>query len=181
MMAKILHKSPEITRPQEFVLEDYKSLRREVEALQSEARLVAQVALGGGLAIYAWLATNEGQGLAKIGWWVPVTIPIFVLFHFADHMNKVGRISQYIRTYIEINNYYGWESFLYDNRNTKHSVFVRLSKITGLSCMIFSSGSIIYIVFWLSLLSITISIATCYSLNFCIFGGNSILPQGCCS
>lgn len=165
--------------PEQFRLEEYKSLRREIEALQSEARLVAQIALGGGIAIYAWLATHEDQELARIGWWVPVSIPVFVLAHFIDHIYKVDRIAQYIREYIELNP--GWESFVQCERNKANESrsFIGLPLIwikntPGLKWLKRSPGSIVYLAFWFVLFLLTSAIAMCYSL------GDLPLIRGCC-
>ena len=106
-----------MTFAEELAVEEYKSLRHEIDALTSESRLLVRLSLTGAAAIYAWLAVNAEAGVETFGWYIPIFIPLFGLLHSLSALSRVMLIAEYVRDNIDpIITVPGWESFLHRKR-----------------------------------------------------------------
>ena len=54
-----------MTFAEELAVEEYKSLRHEIDALTSESRLLVRLSLTGAAAIYAWLAVQIANDFVR--------------------------------------------------------------------------------------------------------------------
>ena len=118
----------------QFHLEEYKSLKTEIEYRVKGTDRIEYVLVAAMIATYAWLVSN-GSDLKNNQWiwWVPVAIPIIGALRQAALLRRIVHLSEYIRTLEQVlcskNPPTGWETFLLGKRRKELSA--RLISITG--------------------------------------------------
>lgn len=97
----------------DLVLEEYKSLRNEINTLAHETRLLVRLSIVGAAAIYAWLAVNADSDISVLGWYIPILIPIFGALLSYAHVSRISLIANYIKDNIEARtNSLNWETHI---------------------------------------------------------------------
>lgn len=125
-------------------LEQYKMLRTEIMSHVEESRKLEIYAIGATAGIYSWFITRAS--LPSRAWLIVILIPLLGGLRSYTLYKRIGLLSEYLR---EIENYVftgnkklpGWENYFQSKSLTPY-------KKQGIS---FSS-----IIFWLTLLAITI-------------------------
>lgn len=101
----------------QFHLEEYRSLKKEIEYRIKATEKIEIIVVGGITALYGWLS-QQSDIPPKI-WWIPVGLTLFGLFRQIFLLNRIMEIASYIRE-IEAafctDTLHGWENFLAEIR-----------------------------------------------------------------
>jgi hypothetical protein len=92
---------------QSFRLEEYKSLRKEVELYLTESRSQERYTLVAVGAIWAWLILNRIDDLLL--WWVPIILTLAVSIRMAAILKHFANINEYLKTVEDEFKVIGWE------------------------------------------------------------------------
>lgn len=134
----------------QFHLEEYRSLKAEVEYRVKATERIELVVVGGIAGLYAWLS-KEGIAAPEI-WWLPVVLVIIGALRQIALLNRIMEVTSYVRE-IEKNfcqnEIGGWEHFL---KNIRQSPKGHLVSVSG------------YLL-WIFLLFITVVIALAGGLS----------------
>jgi hypothetical protein len=99
----------------EFVLEEFKALRKEIDDRLKDIMQDFQFSLIAIAGIYAWLATrgNELSFIYSLGFWGPILIAGYGAFRCALIGLRIYQLRWYIRNHIEHHfGVEGWETYL---------------------------------------------------------------------
>lgn len=128
-------------------VEEYKSLRVEIDYLGKDARALEIYVLGGLVAFYSWMASACFQDMLML-WLMPILLPLFGGWRSYANMRRIMQIAKHLRgVEAELGGdgeWRGWETRIADLRREP------LTKILQQS----------HSAFWLVLLMITIVVAS---------------------
>lgn len=104
-----------------FLLEEYKSLSKQVEKLLKETDLMAKYALVGTVLVWTWLATHSDD-ITNIGfWWIPLGHCIILGFRTLFLTNLIVEIGGFIARIEKeagISIDLGWEQYVEKQRSS---------------------------------------------------------------
>ncbi len=126
-----------------FLVEEYKSLRSQIDTVVKETWVLETGAIAGTAVVYAWLAKSPNVNIAGVAWWIPILFPFFGLLRQLAMLRRVMHMAEYIRSLedaICTEEPHGWETFLVEKRK----------KISGLAI------SLSAVAFWISLFITTL-------------------------
>jgi hypothetical protein len=112
---------PEDERKQ-FKIEQFKSLRSEIEDRFKDTRTLEVYVLIGLVAYYAWIMTHCLPDLyVPIQWIIPIILPLLGFWRTWENMIRLGKIAEFVRkTEKDIlvdQTWLGWEHFLESRKN----------------------------------------------------------------
>ena len=118
----------------DFHLQQYASVRKEIEEDIRESRLLERYGLIGTGLIWTWLLTHNftstnGINIPQTAWWIPCVLVAFCGMRSAALLKGILRASKYIRQMEEVFFYSekipGWETFV----KKEKVAFITLSAI----------------------------------------------------
>ena len=81
----------------EFLLEEFKALRLEIDSRVRETRIVETGAVASIAAIYAWLSNvTPDTPLVAVGWWIPVGLTVAGAFRYFALIRRLMHIAEYM-------------------------------------------------------------------------------------
>jgi hypothetical protein len=101
----------------EFRTREYELLKSEVQSYVAESRSLETYAVGGAVAVYAWLATHHDDLPSRVIWLVPLIFPILGAVRawaLGAHIEVIG--SYLGKLECELQGTPGWEAFLAGKR-----------------------------------------------------------------
>ena len=127
----------------QFIIEEYKSLKAELQSLVKELRTLETAAIAGIAAVYAWLAKDPANQVLVGAWWIPILFPLLGAFRQVAVLSRIMDLSEYIQLTekrLDLSAPQGWEGFIKEKRTKLRGKAIALSAF----------------VFWFVLLLITI-------------------------
>ena len=100
----------------DFHLQQYASIRKEIEDNIQEIRILERYAIIGTSAVWVWLLTHNFTTTPKIAWWIPSLLIFLCAIRSVALFKGILRASKYIRHMETIFFYsekiHGWETFV---------------------------------------------------------------------
>lgn len=131
----------------DFHLQQYASVRKEIEEFIRETRILERYAIIGTTAVWVWLLTHNFttttiKNTPKIVWWIPSLLVFLCAIRSLVLLKGILKASRYIRHMEKVFFYSeeipGWETFVVKEKQ----VFIKWSAIF----------------YWLLMLSITVAV-----------------------
>ncbi len=126
----------------QFLLEEYKSLKSEIEYRVKATERIEYVAIVAVAAIYAWI-TQRTTPVSEFVWWIPFLFPVIGIIRQFGLIIRLMDIAEYIlkiEKEICLERPKGWEHFL------------KIKRVYNFSAVIISTSSFII---WLLLFLVT--------------------------
>lgn len=127
-----------------FHLEEFKSLRSEIEARLKDSLMFAQYCLLGSAGVIAWLATTDPNkitpALFQAAWWIPFILCLFGSLRAYAMLSRIMEIAEYIRVIEKAfasKEIRGWEHFLERKRRSAKS-----NVLAGVSIVFWAAATV---------------------------------------
>ena len=137
------------TKFEEFLLEEYKTLREEIVLHVNHGRQI-EIALVLGIgAIYGWAPHENAGEIINLIWWFPPLLAALGAFREWGHRVRIFQIAEYIRKiethFLKAPAPLGWEHYLVEKRKLSDNVVLGYSQyVYWITLFIATSGIAIW-------------------------------------